>query len=329
MASRRLQWMDFIRGICVLLVIFGHAAYVTGDVASHTFFEGFAIFNLFMDPFRIPLLMFLSGMLLHKSLGKPTPDYLSGKFYLIFWPFLVWSIAIYAAENRLTLENILKTPISAPSVLWYLWFLCAFYMIALVLIRKSVPLIPVVLVCVVLSGVLPGVLRIDRFASLFAFFLGGHIVLSRNLVGRVTAPIAIVGLCAAILGGMISVFGHPIKYDPLYIWVPAGLIAFVLWASMFFKTTAASAPFEWVGRNSIVFYAAHFPALVISARWIPWNPEWSGTLFYILLFLWVLALGTALQLLRERFPAVEALFDFRPILRVAKAWRASSRNTGV
>lgn len=316
MASRRLQWMDLVRGICILLVILGHAAYVTRDVAGLTMFGGIKAFNDFMDPFRIPLLMFLSGMLLHKSLGKSTSDYVWGKFYLIFWPFLLWSVVIYAAEDRLTLEYILKTPISAPSVLWYLWFLSAFYLIALVLLRFRVPLVPVIIVCVIASGLLPSVLRVDRFAALLAFFLAGHQVVSQRLGERIGAPLALLGLAAALAGGVFSALGTPIKYDPLFVWVPMGLIMFVLWGSAFFTPTALSAPFEWIGRNSIVFYAAHFPTLVATARLIAPDPQWNGTLFYVLLFLWALAVGAVLQLLRDRAPVFAALFDFRPILKL-------------
>ena len=319
MVSFRLRWMDLVRGICILLVIFQHTQYVTGTVADLPFSSGFIVFNQFMDPFRIPLLMFLSGMLLHKSLGKSSSDYVWGKFYLIFWPFLVWSVVIYAAESRLTLEYILKTPFSAPSVLWYLWFLCAYYLIALVLIRRAVPLLPVIVVCVVASAFLPPLLRMDRFASLLAFFMLGHYVANRALSERIVAPIAIVGLGAAIAGGIISASGQPIKYNPLFVWVPLGLIVFVLWASAFYKPTMIAAPFEWIGRNSIVFYAVHFPTLVFTSRLVATDARWNGTVFYLLVFAWALVVGAMLQQLRERLWVVEALFDFRPLLKLLKS----------
>lgn len=319
MVSQRMQWMDFVRGICILLVIFVHASGVTEDVGGLSFSPAFVTFNMFMDPFRIPLLMFLSGMLLHKSLGKTTGDYIRGKFHLIFWPFLLWSIVTYAAENRLTLEYILKTPISAPSVLWYLWFLCAFYILALFLVRARVPLIPVIVVCVLASGVLPSVLRIDRFAALFAFFLLGHVVTTRSLGPQVTTPLALVGFAAAVAGGIISVTMGSIKYDPLFVWVPLGLITFVLWAASFYRSYGLTAAFEWIGRNSIVFYAIHFPALMVSARLASRGEVvWNGNVFYILLFAWVVALGCVVQVLRSRSTAVAGLFDFRQVLKLVQ-----------
>ena len=308
--------MDFVRGICILLVIFVHATVATSDWGKLTVLNGITYFNEFLDPFRMPLLMFLSGMLLHKSLGKSTSNYIWGKFHLVFWPFLIWSMVIYAAEGRLTLEFILKTPISAPSVLWYLWFLCAYYIVALVLTRYSVPLLPVIIICVIGSAFLPSLLRIDRFVALFAFFLLGHYVTKYDLASWISAPIGVLGLVATVIGGVISATGEHIKYDPMFVWVPLGLIVFVLWGATFYKTIRISKPFEWIGRNSIVFYVSHFPALVIASRLISPVVEWNGSIFYVLLILWAVAVGTVLQLVRARFSIFAALFDFRQVLKI-------------
>lgn len=318
--------MDFVRGVCILLVIFGHASYVTRNIANLTYSHGFVFINSFMDPFRIPLLMFLSGMLLQNSLAKNSRQYIWGKFCLIFWPFLFWSILTYAAENRLTLEYLIKTPFSAPSVLWYLWFLCAFYIVSLALDRYSIPLVPIVIVCIFSSGFLPSLLRMDRFAALLAFFLAGHIVSRQKITHSITLPVAIVGLGAGIVGGIISVHGYPIKYNPLFLWAPAGLITFTLWASSLFKSTIFSSPFEWIGRNAIVFYAAHFPVLVVSSNFAAQKAEWNGSVFCTILFLWAILLGTLLQFLRGQYVIFAALFDFQVIIDFVKSVKAFAKS---
>lgn len=303
--------MDFVRGICIILVILVHATVPTREWAGLQFSSAFTTFNEFMDPFRMPMLMFLSGMLLVKSLGKSNRAYITGKFHLIFWPFLLWSLVIYAAEDRLTWEFILKTPISAPSVLWYLWFLCAFYLIALVLVRFSVPLVPVIVLSSVSAAFLPSLLRMDRFAALFAFFLLGHYAATRLSAVRFNGTTALLGLMAAIVGGGISVASGSIKYNPAYIWAPLGLIVFVLWAAKRYETKPLTTPIEWIGRNSIVFYVTHFPLMVIIARVMPSVGEGNGTIFYMFLLTCALSLGTIIQLLRERYRPFGTLFDFR------------------
>lgn len=314
MKNQRLQWMDLIRGICILLVIFVHtSSAVTENSLSYP--QIFNIFNEFFDPFRMPLLMFLSGMLLPFSLAKSDSEYLWGKFCLIFWPFLLWSMAVYAADNRLTWEYILKTPISAPSVLWYLWFLCAYYVLALFITRLSIPVLPVLFTSLLASEFLPSFVRLDRFAALFVFFLLGYYISKQkiSMMGRV--PLALLFLAAAIIGGLISVFLGKIKYDPFFVWAPLSLIFFVLWATSFYKASRLSGSIEWIGRNSIVFYAIHFPVLLVSARIMSRATPLDGGVLYISLFFWVILVGAVLQVLRQRLAIVVALFDFRQILK--------------
>ena len=317
----RQHWMDFARSVCILLVIFLHTTTAMQKYGV-PFPDYIAVFNQFMDPFRIPLLMFLSGMLLERSLAKPNREYLVGKFNLIFWPFLIWSQAIYAADGRLTLEYILKTPITAPSVLWYLWFLCAYYLIGLVLARRRVPLVPVMIVCLVLSGLLPDYMRMDRFAALLMFFLLGHYVVTKRFSMQGRGALALVGLGLAIVGGLISVLYGTIKYDPLFVWVPMGLIAFLLWAAPHYERSAVTGAFEWIGRNSIVFYAAHFPLLLVGTRLGETYTEAAGAVFCAVLFLVALILCAFLQILRRRWAPATALFDF------AVAWRLVRGLTG-
>lgn len=313
----RQQWMDFTRGLCVLLVMFLHASWPTRDIAGLTFSNAITVFNEFMDPFRIPLLVFLSGMLLHKSFGKTTSDYIRGKFNLIFWPFLIWSMVVYAAEGRLTLEYILKTPISAPSVLWYLWFLWAFYMLALVLVRRSIPLLPVIAVSLIASAFLPDLVRMNRFAFLFGFFLLGNLAATKSTANKITPLLAGLGLAAAVAGGVTSATFGAIKYDLLYIWVPLGLVAFVLWGAKFFVSSRMTRPLEWIGRNSIVFYVVHVPVMATAANLLGSGSGLDGTAVYLGLFGLAVLGGVSVVVLRDRFTIVGALFDFRKVLTLA------------
>lgn len=312
MPKNRIQWMDFTRGICMLLVIFVHCSVAVKDEAGLYFSDSITAFNEFMDPFRMPLLMFLSGMLLNLSLKKPFNDYISGKFNLIFWPFLVWSMAVYAAEGRLTLEYILKTPISAPSVMWYLWFLFAFYLVSFALDRTKISVALCAIFCILLSAILPSALRIDRFAYLYSFFLMGHIASCRMSLSDTPTWIGLTGALAAATGGFISAKFGSIKYDPVYIWAPIGLIFLVLWLSRFYSNNPSMRMIEWIGRNSIVFYCTHFPAILISC-WAFARTGWfsNGTYLYVCTFLMTVIVGIVFQWLRFRIVFIRALFDFR------------------
>ncbi len=322
MTKQRITWMDFVRGICIALVVFVHtgSAFQMYDLQVPQYIDAF---NLFMDPFRIPLLMFLSGMLLHKSFNKKGAEYFLGKFNLIFWPFLIWSQAAYIAEGRMTLEYFLKTPFFAPSLMWYLWFLCAFYVLAYFINKFKVPLLPVIAICLIASGFLPGIVRIDRFAFLFAFFLMGHLVAMHRDQFSGRAMIGLVGLALAVAGGWYSMTVATFKYDPIFTLVPVGLIAFLLAFNSWYSTSKISSPIEWAGRNSMVFYAVHFPVLLgliaLFEGTIARNPVAS----YFAIFAIAMAVSILVQKLRSKVKIVAALFDFRVISDLLKQRRSA------
>ena len=129
-SGSRMAWMDIVRGAAVLAVVAFH---------SVTMVERYGIeanviwryLNETLKLFRMPILVFLSGMLLTRSLAKPTPQYIYGKISGIFWPFLVWS-TIYGVVLQLDFTNIqaLQILYTGGSHLWFLVFLLSYYIVA-------------------------------------------------------------------------------------------------------------------------------------------------------------------------------------------------------
>lgn len=316
--AERMRWMDLVRGICIILVILVHSSAAIMEVGIEL--SGWIKqFNDFFWPYRMQTLMFLSGMLLSRSLDKPVDKYVWGKLALIFWPYVIWSLVILLAEGRFTLSNLAKIPIVSPTLLWYLWFIFAYYLMALVVHRLRMPLVPVILVALVASAFLPEIARLFRFSFLFAFFLMGHLAVSQNLAAKIPWPLALVGLVFAVAGGVASVMGHRINYDPVYAICPIGLLAFVLRASAYYQSSRGGAFIEWVGRNSIVFYVAHFPAqLVLAMIFAPLLPI-PADVFYLFIVITSFAVVALLQLARARFTAAGVLFDLRLIMSMPPA----------
>ena len=76
--TQRIEWMDSLRGIAILLLLFWHA-FAIPDLLGTPMPDWLRNINNAFLPFRMPMLMFLSGMLLEKSLRKPLPTYYEGK----------------------------------------------------------------------------------------------------------------------------------------------------------------------------------------------------------------------------------------------------------
>lgn len=307
--SERQAWMDVVRGTCITLVVALHAYSLIKDFPGVGIIEAF---NKIFFPYRMPVLMFLSGLLLHRSLNKTGWAYFSGKFSSIFWPFLVWSVVVLFAEERLTLINLLKVPVSSPTLLWYLWFLFAYYMIALALRKAGVDFLIFGALSLIASIFLPDFLRISRFFYLLFFFLLGAAVVERKF--RIdSAFVLIVFAAVSIVGAVLSVADISESYNALYAWAPISLSLLLYSIPKGFYEFSGSSTIRWIGRNSLVFYVAHFPVQVLFFKYASFAHSGNVSLLYFSIFLVGVFVPAALVVLRDNSRVVSALFDFRVI----------------
>ena len=92
LSSSRLAWIDYARGICIILVCYRHC--FDGlreshlDVAHYHLLE---ILNVCFYSFRMPLFFIISGLFVSRSLQKKRlADYIRSRFYVVFYPLLLW-----------------------------------------------------------------------------------------------------------------------------------------------------------------------------------------------------------------------------------------------
>lgn len=265
--------MDMLRGVAVLLVVVLHGAdipYLNGNGV-----EGWAQVNRYLEPFRMPLLMFLSGMLLPRSLAKPMRIYLWGKFAAIVWPLVLWGLLFGVLIYRGGIDH----PAFWRSGGDYLWFLTALticYLIGVVLkptLRHTALLVSgalMIFTAMLLTRHfgeidLPLITR-TLYNGAF-FFLGAACV---HAVPRwVKAPaLAVAGL--AVLAAVISHLGiddRGLRTGTLYA-VPGSVlgIAVALWVAPRLPGSRLMDFLAWIGRSSIVVYIVHFPAAVLCHR---------------------------------------------------------------
>lgn len=84
--SERIQWIDILKGIAIILVVMGHMPYEPGFVAL----KG-GIYS-----FHMPLFMLLAGFTAALSMGRSPSvgTFIYKRFIGIFLPYLVWSFMI-------------------------------------------------------------------------------------------------------------------------------------------------------------------------------------------------------------------------------------------
>lgn len=88
--SVRYKWIDYIKGIAILLVVYRHA--LIGIQRSHIVVPDYLIkANMIFYSFRMPLFFILSGLFISASFQKKSlKELITTKFDMLLYPYFVW-----------------------------------------------------------------------------------------------------------------------------------------------------------------------------------------------------------------------------------------------
>lgn len=301
--------MDLTRGLAVVLVIAFHANDIlrTFGGGSPPFME---TLNLVLGPHRMPLLMFLSGMLLARSLTKGPARFFSGKLRGIAWPYVVWTTITLLAVDDLSLDLWVRNLYSPTTPLWYLWFVMANYCLAFLLLRLRLPASLVAAVSLVAAGLVTSAYAADRLCFFFAFFMLGHVVASREpLRAALRRPwvVVVAGLAAAVTSALAA-SGVYVRFEAVYAWGPLGLVVLVLAVTPALDPEAVlSRALRYVGRHSLVFYCVHWPVMILASALLVRLELTRGGVVYATSLLAALVAGLGLSALAQRSRLADAL----------------------
>jgi surface polysaccharide O-acyltransferase-like enzyme len=305
----REYWMDLLRGFSILLVILFHSASVLyrRDIVPPEWLT--AVNNIF-TLFRMPTLVFLSGLLLPASLSKGPSKYMVGKISSILWPLILWTL-VYALVVGPAIDGPLRFVkyMAGGSYLWFLSFILVYYVLALPL--RWVPSYWVSIVAIGLAVLAPdGSKHGERFFYLMAFFflgawVGNHwptwMKMVRSRWAFLAAPV--------VLGfGIVSYFSA-LQYGPYYA-VPA--LCFIMLASALAyrgQDNGLFRPVVAIGQSSLIYYVIHFPLIYLAVGAVRLVGIHSSSIASVVAFLAVLATGTLLVGAKKRVPYVKWLFQ--------------------
>ncbi|RYD55546.1 MAG: acyltransferase [Sphingobacteriales bacterium] len=92
--ENRLQWLDYDKGISIILVAFGHCLFtLQTHMIDLSAYPWLTYISVFLYGFRMPLFFIISGSLIGKSLQKRgMGKYIGDRFNNILYPLLLWGI---------------------------------------------------------------------------------------------------------------------------------------------------------------------------------------------------------------------------------------------
>jgi fucose 4-O-acetylase-like acetyltransferase len=217
----RQVWIDFARGIGVILVVYGHV--LGGLIPPHLFPDGplaqWMSYTLYT--FHMPLFFFLAGLNVQHSLTRGARPFLASKAWTIAYPYVLWSL-IQGSVIMLISRNA-NIPITASDLMaiWYrpmaqFWFLYALMIchVLAVLIPNRTIMIVVALAGLIVFMLLP--IRPDLALTMhhLPFYVAGlyatRIVMAWQPHGRtgwtMLTVIATAFAAAVAVGGQLSGF---------------------------------------------------------------------------------------------------------------------------
>jgi fucose 4-O-acetylase-like acetyltransferase len=303
--------MDLLRGSGILLVMLLHSTTIL-DRFDIVRAEWVREMNDSFAPFRIPLLVFLSGLLLSASIAKPTEVYFSGKIRNIAYPYIIWTF-IYAA--LIGIEHSWYNPKFwiGPTYLWYLFFLLFYYVCAF-LLRDVRPLI-VCAVALIGSVLAPDDSKYgERLLYLMSFFFLGHFVATWPGWNRVLENRWLLLLSPMVLlFGAMSAFYGPYRYGAEYFVFTFACIVVLCVVARNIAETAGARPLVYMGQNGIVFYVTHYPVIYLTMFALTYFDVRSAEAISAIALATALVVAFLLSYLASRFAFFRLFFVGPPL----------------
>jgi uncharacterized membrane protein YcfT len=265
----RIDWVDYAKGICIVMVVMMHSVLGVEAAAGQTgFMHGLVAFA---KPFRMPDFFLLSGLFLAVVIDRDWRTYLDRKVVHFAYFYVLWvtiqfgfkapSFAAEAGWTRVGLMY-LESFIEPFGTLWFIYLLPVFFVVTKAT-HKLPPLsIWAMAALLEMAHIATGWTVIDEFCSRFVYFYSGYLfagyvfALSDGARARPLAALAGLALWALVNGGLVeSGFSE---------WPLISLALGLAGAGAIIVIGTLLARMQWLnflrycGEHSIVIYLAFF-----------------------------------------------------------------------
>ena len=317
----RHAWMDSLRGAAIILVIHYH---VTENISKYPDTPQILIdLTNLIAPLRMPILIFLSGLLVSKSILKGKKEYFSGKMKNILYPFLIWTVIMYALSyaKEIYLGDPMETTfLQALTVmpLYHLWFLefLLIYYIVIYYMKNIQPLIilsSVIFVYFIFYGY-----GDDRVLSLFCFFtLGCYFGRNLNEISTKIKEMSYIPIfistAVAVVFSIFNIKNDLINSNVYYLLSAIFFIPILIKLFMLIENTKLSRFLEFFGVGSLVLYLVHLPVITVVFNILKIAYPGSTLSAYFILMFATVSISVAILYLSRRFKVVSLLFSLKEV----------------
>ena len=268
-ASVRVDWVDYAKGICIVMVVMMHSVLGVEQAAGESGFMHALV--AFAKPFRMPDFFLISGLFLAPVIDRDWRTYLDRKvlhfgYFYFLWVTIQFGFkgSVFAAEagwghvGYLYLESFIE-PFGT---LWFIYLLPIFFVV-IKLTRGVSPILVLAVAALLQSAqIATGWTAIDEFCSRFVYIYMGYLFASDvfALSERARAHPALASATLflwALVNGSLVAFGisaWPIVSLGLGL---CGAIAIVTIGTLLARMQWLNV-LRFCGEHSIVIYLAFF-----------------------------------------------------------------------
>jgi uncharacterized membrane protein YcfT len=265
----RIAWVDYAKGICIVMVVMMHSTLGVGIAAGG---EGFLHYLVaFAKPFRMPDFFLISGLFLSRVIDRDWRTYLDRKVVHFAYFYVLWMTIQFvfkapglATEHgaAATLQLYALSFIEPFGTLWFIYLLPIFFVVTR--LTRGVPALIIWLIGAALqtAHIETGWMVIDEFAARFVYFYTGYWIASFVFAMaddvQIKPAIAIVWLllwgtlnALLVFGGYAELPGISLALGIL------GAGAIVTLGALLAQTRLFDF-LRYCGQNSIVIYLSFF-----------------------------------------------------------------------
>ncbi|HEX7566794.1 MAG TPA: acyltransferase family protein [Bradyrhizobium sp.] len=216
-APGRIDWVDYAKGICIVMVVMMHSVLGVEAAAGQTGFMHLVV--MFAKPFRMPDFFLISGLFLSVVIDRDWRTYLDRKVVHFAYFYLLWvtiqfgfKAPSFAAETSWTHAGFLylESFIEPFGTLWFIYLLPVFFVVTKA--TRRMPPLPIwgVAALLEMAHIATGWTVIDEFCARFVYFYSGYLfadyVFALSDRARVRPELALAGLAlwALVNGGLVK-----------------------------------------------------------------------------------------------------------------------------
>ncbi len=273
--SERIDWVDYAKGICIVMVVMMHSTLGVEAAAGK---QGFMhLFVEFAKPFRMPDFFLISGLFLARVIDRDWRTYLDRKvvhfaYFYVLWVTIQFGFKApgFAAEQGWSHVGImyLKSFIEPFGTLWFIYLLPVFFVVTKATLRIPAALIWLIAALLETSHVATGWTVIDEFAARFVYFYSGYLFANYVFVladrARDKPGLALAGLAAwALINGVVVFAGFGDRPVISLVLGFAGAAAVVVVGALLARANWLGF-LRYFGEHSIVIYLAFFLPMAIT-----------------------------------------------------------------